>query len=286
MLIKDVAVRVRNRALSEVWRAMSRVVPEYTVRTRQGRYRVLTRDQVIGRQLFALGEYESDIVAETVALLDRIGRPVRGGTLLDIGGNMGITTVTMLSLGLMGRAIAFEPDPINFRLFQHNVALNGLTDRVVARQLAASDKAGHLQLEVSTTNPGDHRIRIPGQSVPDCQSESLRGTLSIEADTIDALVHDQVSLMWLDTQGHEAHVLRGAPRLLSAGIPTMLEVWPYGLARAGTTRDDFCALAAATWTQYWVPRSRGMVRYPIEALGSLWEECPHYDTWVNALFLP
>ena len=39
--------------------------------------------------------------------------------------------------------------------------------------------------------------------------------------------------MWLNVQGNEGHVLAGAERLLAGRVPVVIEVWPYGLTRAG-----------------------------------------------------
>ena len=36
----------------------------------------------------------------------------------------------------------------------------------------------------------------------------------------------------MDTQGHEGPGSRRADRLLSGGVPTCIEYWPYGLRRA------------------------------------------------------
>jgi hypothetical protein len=41
----------------------------------------------------------------------------------------------------------------------------------------------------------------------------------------------EIDLVWMDVQGHEAHVLAGATCL--AGVPVVTEFWPFGLRRAG-----------------------------------------------------
>ncbi len=54
--------------------------------------------------------------------------------------------------------------------------------------------------------------------------------------TLDAAVGpiDPVTtLIWMDTQGYEGHVLRGAKEILSKGTPLVSEFWPYGLRRSG-----------------------------------------------------
>ena len=50
------------------------------------------------------------------------------------------------------------------------------------------------------------------------------------------LVHvepNEIGLAWIDTQGHEGHVLSGASRLIQANVPIVIEFWPYGLKRSG-----------------------------------------------------
>lgn len=48
--------------------------------------------------------------------------------------------------------------------------------------------------------------------------------------TLDSIIPaDGVGLVWIDTQGHEGHVLSGASQLLASQAPIVLEFWPYGL---------------------------------------------------------
>jgi hypothetical protein len=48
-----------------------------------------------------------------------------------------------------------------------------------------------------------------------------------------------IDLLWVDVQGHEMHLLQGADQVLSAGMPVVCEFWPYGLARAGASFQDY-----------------------------------------------
>jgi FkbM family methyltransferase len=41
------------------------------------------------------------------------------------------------------------------------------------------------------------------------------------------------TLAWIDTQGHEPDIFRGAKKLIKSEIPLVTEFWPYGLTRAG-----------------------------------------------------
>jgi hypothetical protein len=87
-------------------------------------------------------------------------------------------------------------------------------------------------MEISETNSGDHRVRIatgPGGS----PGESERETVGVPAVRLDdEIAARQVALLWVDAQGHEAHVLSGAQDLLATDTPVVIEYWPYGLRRA------------------------------------------------------
>jgi hypothetical protein len=115
--------------------------------------------------------------------------------------------------------------------------------------MALSDADGTLTLEYSEKNWGDHRIRVPAPSGPDLLNEGQRVAVEIPAHTLDSLADageidlDDIDLVWMDAQGHEAHILAGAELLAAAGIPIVTEYWPYGLRRVGAL-DRFHALVA------------------------------------------
>jgi hypothetical protein len=49
---------------------------------------------------------------------------------------------------------------------------------------------------------------------------------------------DEVGLVWIDTQGHEPHVLRGATAMLKAGVPVVLEYCPWILGDGIEALDE------------------------------------------------
>jgi FkbM family methyltransferase len=132
--------------------------------------------------------------------------------------------------------IAVEPDPRNFDLLRLNVTANGLTDRTVTLQLALTDHDGAAKLELSDENIGDHRIRVAESHGGG--REARRRAIEVPAARLDTLVErgqisiEDTGIAWIDTQGHEAHVLAGAHTLLTSDVPMVIEYWPYGLRRA------------------------------------------------------
>jgi FkbM family methyltransferase len=225
-----------------VFTLLRRATPLAAVEQDGLRFVLRTADRGVSRVTYMTGDYELDVMQDALARLARaLGHdPLAGRTFVDVGANVGTSSLPAVVRFGASRAIAFEPAEENFRILSANVALNGLVDRVVARRVGISDAAGTAELELAPSNSGDHRIRTAtGAGAFDAYREASRATAPVELVRLDDALSDagvdpsEVGLLWVDTQGHEGHVLAGAPRLLAAGVPAVCEYWPYGLRRAG-----------------------------------------------------
>ena len=152
------------------------------------------------------------------ALLEQL----RGGTVLDVGANIGFITVRAArAVGSQGRVIAIEPHPERFHYLERNIALNDLTN-VTCVQCAIGAEKGRLTLfDVDPTlgpRPLDVSIQ-PG-----------RGTeFEVPMRTLDELLDElgnppDISLVKIDVEGYESDVLAGMPRLLSTRPRLVVEV--------------------------------------------------------------
>jgi FkbM family methyltransferase len=191
----------------------------------------------VGRRLFesAYLTYKILLEAGPVAPLHRFVEP--GTWTIDVGANIGMFTSRFSRwVEGAGRVIAIEPEAENFRSLQRRIAASRTGSRVTAIQAVAAEAPGILHLLVNPDHPGDHKLGIGG--VP------------IVAVTIDALMaeHDnpKVSLMKIDVQGAEMHVLRGASETLERCHPALfIEVDDAGLRQQGSSAKelvDFLAL--------------------------------------------
>jgi FkbM family methyltransferase len=214
------------------------------------------------------------------------------GTIVDVGANIGVTSIGMMRTGEVERAVALEPEPQNFRILQHNVAQNGLSERVLCLPYAVSDRTASASLELSDMNFGDHRVRRVPMAAPECFDESTSRTISVPADTLDNLLRQipddfarSVCVIWIDVQGHEGYVFQGARRLLERGIPVVSEIWPYAIRRAGMSEREFCCIASSLWSIFYVRRGGRVRRYPISQLGSFLGELNGAGDFSNAVFM-
>ena len=228
----DQSPRLAQWRTERFCREVLRRIPDLAVRgTDDVRYFIRPEDAAIGAAIVQSGGFDTDKIARVLALLDQ--HHVTIDWLVDVGANIGTTTLDILHQFPGMRGVAFEPDPVNYELLQLNLHANALARRVRSYQLAVGDATGTVTLELADRNFGDHRIRLSDR--PGAHGEQLRATIPVECvrlDDVPDLPVGEHTLMYIDVQGYEGHVLAGARRTLSCLPPLVVELWPYGLDRA------------------------------------------------------
>jgi FkbM family methyltransferase len=191
-----------------------------------------------------------------------LGGSGSGGTFVDVGAYLGTATLAALRSGFTN-AVAVEPEPGTVRLLRANVALNGADDRVRVVAAALSSRAGTADLDLGPGSRGKARL-VAG---PD---DTARGeTIEVALTGLDELGIDpsEIGLLWLDVEGHEVHVLEGAPRTLAVSPPLVMELYPRLLARAGSL-ERLVPLLERHYTHVADLRTGDQPR-PVGELGSL-----------------
>lgn len=280
------------------FRAAARFTPVLGVEADGLRFVVSTSDEVIGKVTFMYRGFDEDAMRRLVAELARetgVAEPLRGRTILDVGGNIGTTSVYALRRFGAARAVAFEPEPGNLALLRQNLAANGIGDEVRVLPIALSDADGEVQFELSEENSGDHRVRTADAGAPGAMGEERREVISVSARRLDGLVEDgtldleDVAIVWIDVQGHEGQVLAGATSAFAAGIPISVEYWPYGLERAGglDLLHELVAKRCTTVIDLGPPfLEQEPVRLPAAEIASLAARYPGENGFADLLLLP
>lgn len=228
------AVQLAERELrGEFFELAERFTPYVAVESNGALYVVSTHDSHIGRDLFAKrGRKEMRTLDRALAAQDQLLPRGTRSVFIDAGANIGTTVIDAVVAHGFASAFAFEPEPENLRLLRLNLQLNGLEDRVTASEVGLSDHEGSAVLDTTTPGSGQHWVVEPGAEAGD-------SIVTIHLTSIDALVDageldpDAVSFLWMDVEGHEAHVLAGASALLERGVPLVMEFCPRLFRRAG-----------------------------------------------------
>jgi FkbM family methyltransferase len=123
---------------------------------------------------------------------------------VDVGANVG--AYTLLAAGACGaRAVAFEPASVAFDTLRASLRLNGIDDRVDARQSAVGDKEGEL-LFTSGLDAMNH-VAVAGEE---------GAVTNVRVTTLDhALAGLEPYCIKIDVEGFEARVISGAARTIS-----------------------------------------------------------------------
>ncbi len=192
-------------------------------------------DKIIGASIRQTGKFQEDAILKVI---DFIGHNAdKCPVFLDIGANIGTHSIFALHNGF-SKAICVEPEPNNFMLLRVNQILNSVEDRCANVQAAISFENSTVKMELCDTNYGDHRILASDAAEGNAFNESARQTIDIQTMTLDGLLAHcavdpkDIGLIWIDTQGHEGHVLSKADLVENANVPVVLEFWPYGLQRS------------------------------------------------------
>jgi FkbM family methyltransferase len=184
-----------------------------------------------------------------VELLRESGAAPDGRVFVDVGANIGTTTLPALARYGFERAIAVEPEPENVRLLRANAALNRLDQRVVVVEAAVGSSPGRAAFRRGKQTR--HGWRAGAGSL---LKADRSGGPEIEIVTVDGVLAElgvdpaSVGLLWLDVQGYEGHALAGATGLIDAGVPVVFASRPRKLAKAGKL-DELVERIATGYTQ-------------------------------------
>jgi len=225
-------------------RAVSTTLIRLGVRTRrQIRRHGLTFDvdirEGIDLSLFLFGSFERDILTTIKALVSP------DGIFIDVGANIGALTLPVADYLERGHVYAVEPTNYAFDKLRKNLELNpAVSERVtVIQSFVASEDAPVSDLVAYSSwpvtgsdSPQQHPVHKGVQQAAGC------GQVTLDA-LINANGIQTVSLVKIDTDGHEFSVLSGATECLKRLRPAVIfEACEYLLVPPRPTFDDFAKL--------------------------------------------
>ena len=166
------------------------------------------------------------------AALQLIRRLLKPGTIvLDIGANIGFYTKALAGItGPRGQVYSFEPDRINFRHLENEMK-NFPNVTLIPKAVASN--SGSLMLYTSPLLNVDHRTY---------ELENHKGGYAVEKISVDEFISGKfkVDFIKMDIQGSEMEALKGMTATLTNNkdIVLLMELWPYGLSKAGSSAAE------------------------------------------------
>ena len=144
-----------------------------------------------------------------------------GDVFYDVGANIGVFTLLGASaVGPGGHVYAFEPHVGTVLDLLHNVAANGVTDRVSVLSYALHEHSGTLPFAYHSLDPASSLSELDATA----GSTELKAAASVD-DLLAAGTLRPPAAVKLDVDGGEVRVLRGMAALLAGpDAPSSLQV--------------------------------------------------------------
>ncbi len=200
-----------------------------------------------------------------------------GTAMIDLGANIGTTSITRAVLGDFQVVYAAEPEPNNYSCLVQNVVANNLRGFVLPDQVAIGSYDGDAFLKLSNSSIGGHELaKHPGD-------DAGRRFVPVPCRTLDSWVAglgidlDTVTFVKCDTQGSEGHIFRGATEVLRhKHIAWQIEFWPHGLRKAGFELREALDLIRRHFTHLinLRPSGEGLRARPVSDLAEIVKKLP------------
>jgi FkbM family methyltransferase len=246
------------------------------------RFVLSTDDSSLSKGMFGKrGRPEFTVLSRAVTIIQILAGDdaLADSLFLDVGANIGTTTVAALLWHGFGSAVAFEPEAENYRLLRTNLAINGMEDDVLTHQVGVSNRTGQslivgypgggsrawLAEDLEMVRKAERPKSATGEDEEqeDDPKPQTTNTTTLEVDlvTLDGLVESgdidktRVGMVWIDAEGHEGHIFQGAAKLLEDGVPVVFEFNPVGLDERGD-RSLINAVAQDSYTHFVDARRR------------------------------
>jgi len=175
---------------------------------RRGGKLVVFANDTIGNAINASGLFEWSELEAIFDFLKPLHEHFTRSLALDIGANIGNHSIYF---SRYFKAVhAFEPHPLTYRLLDINASLYR---GIIIHNYALSDSCGNAHLHENPTNLGGSRIE-----------QIKEGTINITLKKLDDLdfTKEDIALIKMDVEGHEANVLRGGVKTLQQTMPIVL----------------------------------------------------------------
>jgi len=193
-------------------------------------------------RLFLDSEVSYGIYAKNFEMRERLFHNafLRAGDIyLDVGANIGLfTLIAAHKVGNDGHVYAFEPTSISFQRLLTNIRLNQFSN-VSPFQIALSDAPGQVSMQVSLDGY-DGRNSLTSPTAGEKFIPEMVSALTLDQFIQDQHLAKKITMIKIDVEGWETHVLTGGQGILSSAEAPILQIEFSEEARAsaGSTSEE------------------------------------------------
>jgi FkbM family methyltransferase len=199
------------------------------------------------RWAYLMNGYESGTTRFLSRLFDGMG------CFVDVGANIGLIAIPFSRLvahrdGVVPEVYCIEAIAANAERLKHNIAINGLAEKVRSIESGIGDEEKVVEIQVEGNLKEQEGTGTANILADDTDHPCERIPLAIT--TLDNLIKhgsvpEQVSLIKIDVDGYDLKVLQGAENLLDKSRPIIFgEFMEYCLAWHGQSYTDVIAFVA------------------------------------------
>jgi len=223
--------KLTRAALSAIY--LTNPKEQFLLKNQKNEHFIVHCDELISTNIYVDGSFDFFKFENVVSIIKKDNNLT---TLVDVGANIGPIAIPALTRNFFKEAILIEPEEKNFQVLMANVYLNGLRKKVASHNIALTDEDNSsVYLEINEDkNYGDHKI-IDGLVTSDTLKEkNIRVVRGETLDKIAPNLKKENSLIWMDAQGYEGIILKGAKQSIEKQIPMVLEFTPFFIEKNGS----------------------------------------------------
>jgi FkbM family methyltransferase len=174
--------------------------------------------QLFQRVVRTLGilNFENDTISGERWFLATMLAQVAEPLVIDVGASVGAYSALVKAIAPHARVYALEPSPVAYAQLEQAAARSGFE----ARRVGCSDREGEVQLYDYRDNQGSEHASVY-RDVIEVNHKGRSSSVTVEMTTLDRFMDSNaisaVTLLKVDTEGHELPVLRGAERAIRGG---------------------------------------------------------------------
>lgn len=212
---------------------------------------------------------------------------------LDLGANVGSTSVYALKGDFFEQAICIEASTLNYQFLNFNAQINQLTQRLHPLNYGLANFNVSGSLVCNPNNCGDFRVQ-PITPVPtkNLFNEENYTKELVDFTTLDALMQQnilrtqEISFIWIDCQGSESLIFSGGEKFFAqVAAPLYVEFWPYGINRL-TGRTAYLDFIEQYSREIWRLVDGKFQLTTLDFLRNFYEQNVETGEYIDILVLP